>query len=171
MHENKLRETITLISTHNYYNASGMLVKQTSLIILPFIFPCHIMSVQMAEYDENGYIVKLDENEIFVFGSNGGGAHLAGAAATAVRNFGAIMGQAEGLQGQSYAIDTMDGESEMFAQIKRFLQFAKEHQELKFLVTEIGCGIAGYIPEEIAPGFKNHSKNVVLPESFNKVLD
>ena len=123
----------------------------------------------MAKYNNFGYIVELDKNEIFVFGSNGNGAHNAGAAATAVHKFGAKMGQAEGLQGQSYAINTMDSKEEMFAQIDRFLTFAKEHPEFTFLVTEIGCGIAGYSPEEIAPHFKNHSKNVILPEAF--ILD
>lgn len=125
----------------------------------------------MAKYDENGYITELEKNEIFVFGSNGYGMHGAGAAATAVHKFGAIMGQAEGLQGQSYAINTMDSEDEMFEQIERFLKFAEEHQEFKFLVTEIGCGIAGYSPEQIAPHFKDHPGNVILPSSFNDVLN
>ena len=75
----------------------------------------------MAEYDKHGFITKLDKNEIFVFGSNGSGFHGGGAAATAVHKFGAKMGQAEGLQGQSYAINTMGSEDEMFAQIKRFI--------------------------------------------------
>lgn len=108
----------------------------------------------MAKYDKNGYITELEKDEVFVFGSNGQGAHLGGAAATAVSKFGAKMGQAEGLQGQSYAINTMDGGEEMAAQIKRFLKFAKEHPELTFLVTEIGCGIAGYSPKQMAPHFK-----------------
>lgn len=124
----------------------------------------------MAKYDEFGFIAKLSENEIFVFGSNGQGAHFGGAAATAVHKFGAKMGQAEGLQGQSYAINTMDSKDEMFEQIERFLKFAEEHQELTFLVTEIGCGIAGYSPEQIAPHFKDHSKNVILPDSFTQIL-
>lgn len=124
----------------------------------------------MAKYDDFGYITELDKNEIFVFGSNGFGAHNGGAAATAVHKFGAKMGQAEGLQGQSYAINTMDSEDEMFEQIKRFLKFAEDHQELTFLVTEIGCGIAGYSPEQIAPTFKDHTSNVVLPKAFQKVL-
>lgn len=127
----------------------------------------------MAEYDKNGFITKLDENEIFVFGSNGQGAHFGGAAATAVNKFGAKMGQAEGLQGQSYAIDTMDGDDEIFAQIDRFLRFAEEHDELKFYVTEIGCGIAGYSPEQIAPKFAYYwdHGNIILPESFLKAND
>ena len=49
----------------------------------------------MANYDKYGFITELDKNEIFVFGSNGQGAHLGGAAATAVYKFGAKMGQAE----------------------------------------------------------------------------
>ena len=114
-----------------------------------------------------GYITELDEGEIFVFGSNGFGAHNGGAAAMAVAKFGAIYGQAEGLQGQSYAINTMDGFELMAEQVGRFIEFAKEHPELKFLVTEIGCGIAGYSPEEVAPLFKDAPENVVLPESFN----
>lgn len=120
----------------------------------------------MAKYDKNGFITELDEGEIFVFGSNGFGAHNGGAAAMAVAKFGAIYGQAEGLQGQSYAINTMDGFGVMAEQVERFIKFAKEHLELKFLVTEIGCGIAGYTPEEAAPLFKDVPENVILPETF-----
>ena len=123
----------------------------------------------MAKYDERGFITDLNDGEIFVFGSNGYGAHGAGAAAMAVAKFGAVMGQAEGLQGKSYAINTMDGMDVMAEQIERFVKFAKEHPELKFLVTEIGCGIAGYTPEEVVPLFKEVSDNVVLPESFLKL--
>lgn len=121
----------------------------------------------MAKYDKNGFITELDEGEIFVFGSNGFGAHNGGAAATAVVKFGAIYGQAEGLQGQSYAIDTMDGFEIMREQVVRFIEFAKEHPELRFLVTEIGCGIAGYTPEDLAPLFNEVPENVVLPASFS----
>ena len=127
----------------------------------------------MAKYDNNGYIIELDKNEIFVFGSNGRGAHFGGAAATAVKKFGAVMGQAEGLQGQSYAIDTMDSEGVMDAQIQSFLDFAWNHKDLTFYLTEIGCGIAGYSPEQIAPKFAFYRSrgNVVLPESFKKVIN
>ena len=99
---------------------------------------------------------------------NGFGAHNGGAAAMAVAKFGAIHGQAEGLQGQSYAINTMDGFEVMTEQVARFIEFAKEHPELKFLVTEIGCGIAGYTPKDVAPLFKNIPENVVLPKAFQK---
>lgn len=122
----------------------------------------------MAKYDENGFIKELDEGEVFVFGSNGAGAHLGGAAATAVAKFGAVYGQAEGLQGQSYAINTMDGFEVMAEQVARFIEFAREHSELTFYVTEIGCGIAGYKPEEVAPLFARVPENVVLPTSFSE---
>lgn len=122
----------------------------------------------MAKYNDDGFVVKLDEGEIFVFGSNGFGAHNGGAAAMAVAKFGAIYGQAEGLQGQSYAINTMDGFEVMEEQVGRFIEFAKEHPELKFLVTEIGCGIAGYTPEKVAPLFTGVPENVVLPASFSE---
>ncbi len=120
----------------------------------------------MAKYDEKGFITELDDDEIFVFGSNGYGAHGAGAAAFAVAKFGAVNGQAEGLQGQSYAIDTMDGFEVMAKQVERFVEFAQEHPELTFYVTEIGCGIAGYSPSEVALLFSDVPKNVVLPKSF-----
>lgn len=120
----------------------------------------------MAKYNEMGFIEELDDGEVFVFGSNGFGAHNGGAAATAVAKFGAIHGQAEGLQGQSYAINTMDGFEVMAEQVKRFIDFAEKHSELKFLVTEIGCGIAGYASEEVAPLFKDAPENVILPEAF-----
>ena len=122
----------------------------------------------MAKYNEMGFIEELDDSEIFVFGSNGFGAHMGGAAAMAVAKFGAIYGQAEGLQGQSYAINTMDGFEVMAEQVARFIEFAKRHPELKFLVTEIGCGIAGYTPEDVVPLFKNIPENVVLPKAFQK---
>ena len=122
----------------------------------------------MVKYNEMGFIEELDDGEVFVFGSNGFGAHNGGAAAMAVAKFGAVYGQAEGLQGQSYAINTMDGFEVMAEQVARFIEFAKEHPELKFLVTEIGCGIAGYTPKDVAPLFKNIPENVVLPKAFQK---
>ena len=127
----------------------------------------------MAKFNKKGFITELEPNEVFVFGSNGQGAHFGGAAATAVAKFGAIMGKAEGLQGQSYAINTMDSEDKMFAQIKRFIHFAEKRPELKFYVTEIGCGIAGYNPEQIAPKFAYYYNqgNIILPESFIRAID
>ena len=118
-------------------------------------------------------IVQLKPNEVFVFGSNVNGYHGGGAALTALQKFGAIWGQGEGLQGQSYGIPTMEGIDSMKAAIERFILFAKEHRELIFLVTPIGCGIAGYKPEEVAPFFRSaiDLENVSLPESFWMILE
>lgn len=119
------------------------------------------------------YIQMLGENEIFVFGSNVRGYHGGGAAAFAMRRFGAVWGQGEGLQGQSYAIPTMEGMESMKAAIGRFVKYAKEHTELRFLVTRVACGIAGYSAKEIAPMFKEciRLENVTLPFDFWRVLD
>ena len=116
-------------------------------------------------------IESLQPGEIFVFGSNAHGAHAGGAARFAHERFGAVWGQAEGLQGQSYAIDTMSGLDVFEEQAARFVAFAGEHPELRFLVTEVGCGIAGYTPEQVAGFFRGAPENVVLPESFVKVLE
>lgn len=116
-------------------------------------------------------IEKLEPGEVFVFGSNAQGAHAGGAARFAHERFGAVWGQAEGLQGQSYAIDTMSGLGVFEEQAGRFLEFARAHPELRFLMTEVGCGIAGYTPEQVAPFFRGAPENVVLPESFGRVLE
>ncbi len=120
----------------------------------------------------NDRIDHLEENEIFVFGSNASGYHGGGAAAYAMRKFGAVWGQGEGLQGQSYAIPTMEGIADMSEAIKRFTSFAAEHSELRFLVTRVGCGIAGYSASQIAPLFKEciPLENVALPTDFWDVL-
>lgn len=113
----------------------------------------------------------LAPGEIFVFGSNAAGAHGGGAARQALDDFGAVWGQPEGLQGQSYGIDSMSGLDVLRAQAERFVAFAAQHPELRFLVTEIGCGIAGYTPEQVAPFFGGTGANVVLPERFAALLD
>ncbi len=114
-------------------------------------------------------ISSLAEDEIFVFGSNLDGHHYGGAARIAEEKFGAIFGQGIGLQGQSYAIPTMQGGVETIAPyVDEFIEFAKSNPDRFFYVTRIGCGIAGFTDEEIAPLFKNAKglKNVCLPESF-----
>ena len=119
------------------------------------------------------YITKLQPDEIFVFGSNLAGMHGGGAARLAYQKFGAVWGQGVGLQGQSYAIPTMQGGVETIQPyVDEFIEFAKQHPQLKFLVTEIGCGIAGFSPSEIAPLFEQarEVKNINLPERFWMVL-
>lgn len=120
------------------------------------------------------WINSLEKNEIFVFGSNLQGMHGGGAARVALERFGAVWGQGTGLQGQSYAIPTMHGGIDIIAPfVNDFIAFAKEHPELKFLVTEIGCGIAGFSVSEMAPLFKEalDVENVYLPERFVEVLE
>lgn len=93
-------------------------------------------------------IVKLKSNEIFVFGSNLLGHHCSGAARMAKDKFGAIWGCGVGLQGQSYAIPTMQGGIETIKPyVDGFITFARSHPDLKFYVTRIGCGIAGFSME------------------------
>ena len=117
-------------------------------------------------------ITTLSEGQIFVFGSNAAGMHGGGAAYTAMQRFGAILGQGDGLQGQSYAISTMEGMEPMRQNILRFIGFARQHPELTFLVTSIGCGIAGYKVRDVAPLFAPavELKNVWLPKDFWEVL-
>ena len=114
-------------------------------------------------------ITSLEPNEIFVFGSNLKGMHGGGAAYIAYRKFGAIMGQGVGLQGQSYAIPTMQGGVETIRPyVDEFIAFAKAHPELTFLVTRIGCGIAGFTDDEISPLFAeaHDVENIVLPPNW-----
>lgn len=114
-------------------------------------------------------IEKLGRNEVFVFGSNLQGAHLGGAARIARVKFGAVMGQGVGLQGQSYAIPTMQGGvNTIKPYVDDFIAFAAQHPELTFLVTRIGCGVAGFTPREIAPLFANavDVENIHLPLDF-----
>ncbi len=115
------------------------------------------------------FITELQPGEIFVFGSNLKGMHGGGAAYIAYRKFGAVMGQGVGLQGQSYAIPTMQGGVETIRPyVDEFIAFAKAHADLTFLVTRIGCGIAGFDDEDIAPLFvEAHAvDNIVLPPGW-----
>lgn len=119
-------------------------------------------------------ITELKTNEIFVFGSNLEGAHGGGAALLAWREWGAIWGQGSGLQGQTYGIPTMHGGPEAIRPyVNEFIRFARQHSDTVFLVTEIGCGIAGFKPVQIAPLFKEAAEvpNIYLPQRFWDVLN
>jgi hypothetical protein len=114
-------------------------------------------------------ITSLRADEVFVFGSNLAGMHGGGAAYAAFKKFGAIWGRGVGLQGQSYAIPTMQGGVETIKPyVDEFIDFAKAHPDLFFYVTRIGCGIAGFADAEIAPLFAaaRAVPNICLPESF-----
>lgn len=114
-------------------------------------------------------ITSLADDEIFVFGSNLAGAHGGGAARLAYERFGAVWGEGVGLHGRTYAIPTMQGGVDTIRPyVDEFIRFARENPRLTFLVTRIGCGIAGFCDEEIAPLFKEaiDIANVILPKEF-----
>ena len=115
------------------------------------------------------YITELQSNEIFVFGSNILGFHGGGVARIANMKFGAEWGVGEGLTGQCYALPTMEGGVDYIAEkVQNFLKCAKEHPELKFYVTKIACGIAGFRISEVGPLFADAigMENVILPREF-----
>lgn len=123
-------------------------------------------------------ITELKDSEVFVFGSNESGRHGKGAAKTALK-WGAKWGQASGLQGKTYGIPTKDASirrtlniSEIQKYVDVFIEFAKYNPSKTFLVTEIGCGLAGYKPKQIAPLFKDAVgvENILLPIRFLHVL-
>lgn len=119
-------------------------------------------------------ITELQPGEIFVFGSNLEGHHGGGAALLAWKKWGAIWGQGAGLQGQTYGIPTMHGGPDRIKPyVDEFISFARQHPELTFLVTEIGCGIAGFRPAEIAPLFRDAAdvENIHLPQRFWEALN
>lgn len=115
--------------------------------------------------------------KIFVFGSNLAGRHGKGAALFAKNYRGAVYGQGEGLQGQSYALPTKDLKintlplDSVKKHVDKFLEFARMHPELEFELTPIGCGLAGYTPKQIAPMFEDAPSNVFIPIEFLEVLN
>lgn len=120
-----------------------------------------------------------DPNKIFVFGSNLDGRHGAGAAKWAVENRGAKYGQGFGLQGRSFAIPTKGKGNPLpilpldiiSGYVSWFIEDARSTPEIEYEVTPIGCGLAGYLPEQIAPMFKDSPPNVALPQVFINVLE
>jgi len=119
-------------------------------------------------------ITELSQGQIFVFGSNLSGIHGGGAARTALK-WGAQMGNGIGIQGKTYAIPTKSKNitrtlavNEIRPYVDDFIKFARDNPQLDFLVTEIGCGLAGHVVEDIAPLFigARELPNVFLPERF-----
>lgn len=128
----------------------------------------------------NPNITKLEYDEIFVFGSNLSGLHAGGAARIAHQVFGAKWGVGYGLTGKTYAIPTKSHSirrtllvGEIKPYVDMFIDFASDNTQFKFLVTEIGCGLAGLKVEQVAPLFERAMKvgNIHLPESFWKYLE
>lgn len=115
--------------------------------------------------------------DIFVFGSNLAGRHGKGAALWARQHRGAIYGQAHGRQGNSYAIPTKDANLRTLPlgviqeHVSIFIEYALANPNLTFELTPIGCGLAGYMPADIAPMFDNPlPANVRLPREFADYL-
>ncbi len=115
-------------------------------------------------------------NPVFVFGSNLAGRHGKGAAFWARRHRGAIYGQGVGRQGDSYAIPTKDEHLRVLPldairpHVAAFLAYAQAHPDTAFELTPIGCGLAGYRPDQIAPMFADAPANAQLPDAFTAVL-
>lgn len=131
----------------------------------------------MKTYHDNTIVKHLPEDTIFVFGSNRGGRHSKGAALTAQRKFGAAMGCGYGIQGRSFGIPTKDAKLKVLTlydisnYCSKFIEYAEIHSDVKFFVTEIGCGLAGFSPKQIAPFFTNAPDNCILPISFKKYVE
>ena len=129
-------------------------------------------------------IESLMDHQIFVFGSNTEGRHGKGAALVAIEKFGAVYGQAKGLQGNSYAVITKDltkpfnermrsvSLESIQIQVNELIEFAKKSDYFTFFVTEIGCKHAGFKIREIAPMFTaaKNVENIYLPKRFWREL-
>jgi hypothetical protein len=118
----------------------------------------------------------LSSGPIFVFGSNLSGRHGRGAALRAREHHGAVSGKGVGLQGTSYAIPTKDHAlralplEQIAHYVKRFIEFAREHSEMTFQVTRVGCGVAGYSDKQMAPLFAGAPENCQLPDEWKPFL-
>ena len=134
-------------------------------------------SMMTYQYHDESIVKTLPEDTVFVFGSNLAGKHHGGAAAIAVEHFGALLGVGRGWSGQSFAIPTMNEHLQQMplSQIQHYVDdfkiYTKNHAKNKYFLTAVGCGIAGYTVEEIAPMFKGISRNVIFPASFRPFVE
>ena len=119
------------------------------------------------------YINFLKSEDIFVFGSNKDGQHYGGAANFAHTHFGAEWGVGEGITGKCYALPTMEGAESFEAAVQRFTEWVEQDPNHNYLVSAVGCGIAGYEPSDVAPMFLEAAAlpNVYLPQCFWDELD
>ncbi len=128
-------------------------------------------------YHDETIIKNLPEDTVFVFGSNMAGTHAGGAAKIALQHFGAMRGVGRGWAGQSFAIPTMNEHLQQMplSQIEHYIDdfkiYVKNHANTKFFITAVGCGVAGYKVEEIAPMFKGIGHHVIFPESFRPFVE
>lgn len=128
----------------------------------------------MRERTTPEFITELGDNEVFVFGSNLSGIHGGGAAKQALE-WGAVWGNPFGAQGKTYAIPTKDKNvyttlplESIKPYVESFIEYSKNNTQYTFLVTQIGCGLAGYKPKHIAPLFIDsiEVENIYLPKIF-----
>lgn len=136
-----------------------------------FLYLCAKFRKSVTNMVTPEYITQLKPNEIFVFGSNLSGCHGGGAARIAYERFGAEWGVGVGRTGQCYAIPTMQGGIETIRPyVDQFIRYAEQHPELLFLVTRIGCGIAGFTDEQMAPLFAaaRDMQHVALPQGWRE---
>ena len=130
------------------------------------------------QYHDESIIKTLAEDTTFVFGSNLAGEHSSGAAKTALEHFGALNGVGRGWSGQSFAIPTMNEHLQQMplSQIQHYIDdfktYTKNHPKNKYFLTSIGCGIAGFRDEDIAPLFENaiNLSNISLPKEFVDII-
>ena len=124
-----------------------------------------------------GNIEFLEEGEVFVFGSNSDGVHGSGAARVAKDYFDAVYGIGVGFTGKCYAIPTKDHRiltmplHNIKYYVDKFIEDAKVNPKKTFLVTQIGCGLAGFTPSKIAPMFKNAPENCIFDIVWKKYLE
>lgn len=129
------------------------------------------------KYYDSEKITGLNEDEIFVFGSNLRGIHGAGAAKTAREKFGAKQGFGHGLTGRSYALATKDEEVRTLPLIyvnyyvAEFMYIATISRDYMFIVTKVGCGLAGYTDAEIAPMFRLAPDNCMFHKDWKEYLE
>ncbi len=153
----------------NAYNSAAKLIRDTmqyDVTVLP-----EYKEAMQALDDSN-----IRQGVIFVFGSNLAGRHGAGSAKHAAEYYGAIRGVGNGPMGQSYAIPTKGFNMETLQlfvisqYVKIFINYAKNHPDLKFQIVNIGCGLAGYKPEQIAPMFSGTPPNCEFTDEFALIL-
>ena len=129
------------------------------------------------QYHDESIVTELPEDTVFVFGSNLAGIHDSGAARVAAQHFAAVKGVGRGWAGQTFAIPTLNEHLQQMplSQIEHYVDdfkiYAKNHPKMKYFLTALGCGIAGYKVSEIAPLFKGIHSNVIFPESFRPYIE
>ena len=151
-------------------NALRGLREHSSLVCSCAPRPCHGEVVR--DIWEKGF---RNQPLVYVFGTNQAGRHQEGESAYARKVFAARPGQGEGAQGSAYAIPTRDRNlrpraiEDIGVSVRRFLEYAKAHPDVEFLITRVGCGLAGYPESIMAPLFRHAPENCTLPGDWGHV--